>query len=99
MMLGAAMMSARWDRALDGASDARLAKAGRTLLGVQRARLRLGNARLADIRDGLNANEDALVKGTRALDRSLKRLGNVKDVLRNAAALLNTVGRIVDLVV
>ena len=58
-----AMMSPRWDRALEGKSDARLTEAARTLLAVQRARLRLGNAKLAGIRDDLKANEADLASG------------------------------------
>ncbi len=94
-----AMMSPEWDLALEGKPQADVNRAGRTLLNIQRARLRLGNADLADIRDELKANEARLVKGTRALDRSLKKLSNVKTVLQTAAALLTTVGRIVGLVV
>ncbi len=94
-----AMMSPQWDLALDGRPQADVTKAGRTLLALQRARLRLGNVELAAIRDGLRANEARLVRATRELDRALKTLGNVRAVLRAATALLTTVGRIVDLVV
>ncbi len=93
-----AMMSPRWDRALEGKSDARLTEAARTLLAVQRARLRLGNAKLAGIRDDLKANEADLASGITALNRSLKKLGDVKAVLATTTSLLRTVGRIVDIV-
>ncbi len=94
-----AMMSPRWDRALEGKSEARLTEAARALLAVQRARLRLGNARLAGIRDDLKANEADLVSGMTDLSRSLKKLGDVKVVLAATTALLRTVARIVDIVV
>ena len=94
-----AMMSPRWDRALEGKSEAQLTEAARTLLAVQRARLRLGTARLAAIRDDLKANEADLVSGMTAMNRSLKKLGDVKVVLAATAAVLRTVGRIVDIVV
>ena len=93
------MMSPRWDRALEGKSEARLTEAARALLAVQRARLRLGNARLAGIRDDLRANEADLVSGMTDLSRSLKKLGDVKVVLAATTSLLRTVGRIVDIVV
>ncbi len=93
-----AMMSPRWDRALEGKSEAQLTEAARTLLAVQRARLRLGTARLAAIRDDLKANEAELVSGMTDLSRSLKKLGEVKVVLAATSGLLRTVGRIVDIV-
>ena len=69
------------------------------MLAVQRARLRLGNATLADIRDRLKANEAELISGTRALDKALKNLNRVRHVLETTTAFLKTIGRIVDIVV
>ncbi len=93
-----AMMSAEWDIALEGKPAAEVTRAGRTLLALQRARLRLGTAELAAIRDQLRLNERELVKATAALARARKKLHNVKTVLVAAAGLLRTVGRIVDVV-
>ncbi len=94
-----AMMSAEWDIALEGKPAAEVTRAGRTLLALQRTRLRLGTAELAGIRDQLRLNEPELVKAMAALDRARQKLHNVKTVLVAAAALLRTVGRIVDIVV
>ena len=95
----AAMMTPEWDLALDGKPDEEVTEAARALLAVQRARLRLGNARLADIRDGLKANETALRAGVEFLDEALQDLQDVARVLEATVALLATVGRIVDIVV
>ena len=95
----AAMMTPEWDLALDGKSDEEVTEAARTLLAVQRARLRLGNARLAEIRDGLMENETALRAGIEFVDEALEDLQDVGRVLEATAALLAAVGRIVDIVV
>lgn len=94
-----AMMSAEWDIALEGKPAAEVTRAGRTLLALQRARLRLGTAELAVIRDQLRKNERELVKAIVALGRARKKLHNVRTVLVAAASVLRTVGRIIDIVV
>ena len=95
----AAMMTPEWDLALEGKSDDELTEAARALLAVQRARLRLGNARLADIRDRLQEDETALQAGIEYLDEALEDLQDVGRVLEATALLLGVVGRIVDIVV
>jgi hypothetical protein len=94
-----AMMSPEWDLALDGKTDEELNEAARALLAVQRARLRLGNAKLAEIRDSLRDDEKALQTGIEFLDEALEDLGDVERVLEATALLLAVVGRIVDIVV
>ncbi len=94
-----AMMSPEWDLALEGKTKDEVTKAARTLLAMQRARLRLGNEELAEIRDQLKANEKGLVSGMKALQRSRKKLANVKTVLAAASELAKIVGRIVGLAV
>lgn len=94
-----AMMSPEWDLALEGRPKADVDKAARTLLAMQRARLRLGNEELAAIRDRLKAKENDLVKGMKSLERSRKRLADVKSVLVAAAGVVKIVARIVDLTV
>jgi hypothetical protein len=94
-----AMMTPEWDLALEGKSEAEITEAARTLLAVQRARLRLGNASLADIRDDLVENETALQAGIEFVDEALEDLQDVERVLEATAALLAAVGRIVDIVV
>ena len=96
---GVALMSAEWDVALEAKPAAEVTQAARTLLALQRARLRLGTAELAAIRDQLRENEPELVKAIVALGRARKKLHNVKMVLVAAASLLRTVGRIIDIVV
>ncbi|MHC4080555.1 MAG: hypothetical protein ACYS15_00010 [Planctomycetota bacterium] len=95
----AAMMTPEWDLALEGKSEAEITEAARTLLAVQRARLRLGNAKLAEIRDGLVEHETALQAGIEFVDEALEDLQDVERVLEATAALLAAVGRIVDIVV
>jgi hypothetical protein len=92
-----AMMSPAWDLALEGRPRAEVTEAARTLLAVQRARLRLENAELAAIRDRLAANETDLAKGVVTLDRTLRRISDVTAVLAAATGLLRTVGRVIDL--
>ena len=94
-----AMMSPEWDLALEGRPRAEVTGAARTLLAAQRARLRLENAELAEIRDKLVANQPALVEGIVNLDRALGKLSNVTAVLAAATGLLRTVGRIINLAV
>jgi Xaa-Pro aminopeptidase len=92
-----AMMSPAWDLALEGRPRAEVTQAARTLLAVQRARLRLENAELAEIREALVANDVALTQGIATLDRALRRISNVTAVLAAAGGLLRTVGRVIDL--
>ena len=94
-----AMMSPEWDLALEGKPKDEVNKAARTLLATQRARLRLGNAELTEIRDQLKAKEKDLVSGMKALARSRKKLANVKTLLVAASELARIVGRIVGLAV
>jgi len=94
-----AMMSPEWDLALEGKTKDEVTKAARTLLAMQRGRLRLGSAELAEIRDQLKAGERDLLGGIKALQRSRQKLANVKTVLAAATALAKIVGRIVGLAV
>ena len=94
-----AMMSPEWDLALEGKTKGEVTKAARTLLAMQRARLRLGNELLAEIRDQLKAKEKDLVSGMKSLERSRKKLANVKTFLAAATEVVKIVARIVDLAV
>ena len=94
-----AMMTAEWDAALVDRTDEELTEAARALLAVQRARLRLGNAKLSEIRNQLKKGEAALTAGIDALDEALEDLHDVQRVLEATASLLAAVGRIVDIVV
>jgi hypothetical protein len=92
-----AMMSARWDVALENSPDKEVDEAARALLGVQRTRLRLRNAQLGEIRDQLTAQEGEINAGLKALGKALKNLENVEAMLVATAAVLRTLGRIVKL--
>ena len=94
-----AMMSPAWDLALEGKPKNEVTKAARALLAMQRARLRLGNAELTEIRDQLKAKEKDLVSGMKALQRSRKKLANIKTLLAAASEVAKIVGRIVGLAV
>ncbi len=94
-----AMMSPEWDLALEGRPKADVNKAAQTLLAMQRARLRLANAELSEVRDQLEAKAKDLLSGMKALQRSRKRLANVKTLLAAASEVVKIVGRIVGLAV
>jgi hypothetical protein len=91
------MTSPRWDLALEGKPASEVTKAARTLLALQRARLRLVNTELAEIRDHLKANEAALERAGSDLDRALGNLNRVERVLEAAGGFLKIVGRVVGL--
>ena len=91
------MCSAEWDLALIGQPQEVKTEAALEFARVQRVRLRLGNAVLADIRDMLRDNEDGLRKGRERLAVELEKLNRVKRVLGAVTALLNIVGRIIPL--
>ena len=59
--------------------------------------LKLRTAELADIREALLANEEALNKSAGALAKALENLNNVKEVIGAASAFLGVVGKIVKL--
>lgn len=69
-------------------------RAAKLMLAVMRARLRVANAQLADLRDDLKANEATLVAGTQRLDASLRRLTKTREILDATAAFLRIVARL-----
>jgi hypothetical protein len=91
------MSSPDWDLALLGKPEAVQTQAALEYARVQRARLRLGNAELADIRDKLIANEKDLEKGRQRLRKALNDLNKVKTVLGAVSSFLDVVGRVVAL--
>jgi Xaa-Pro aminopeptidase len=90
-----AMMSPEWDLALEGRPRAEVTRAAELLLAVQRARLRLGTAELAVIRDGMVANEAALREGSAAVNAALANLKEVQRLIEATASYLRIVGRII----
>jgi len=92
------MMSPEWDVALEGQPQSVVADAAKNMLAVQRARLRMENAELADILERLKENEKALLEGKQTLEDSLKNLEDVRNILQVTSAFLDIVGRIVAIV-
>lgn len=92
-----AMLSPEWDSALDGATDAQKLQAARTLLRVQSAYLRLGNAELEDIRDALVSHREGLLAGKKELEKTLRGLKQVRRVLESTAQFVALVARVVAL--
>ncbi|MGH9894280.1 MAG: hypothetical protein ACREA0_20305, partial [bacterium] len=86
-----------WDLALEGKPDRMVRAAARQLLAVQRARLRLENAELAEIQAKLAANEEALEQGKVEVRNALKRLAQVEDVLDSVSSFLLILSRVVSL--
>ena len=92
------MSSAEWDLALMNKSDEEKKKADIEYARLQRARLRLGNAELAKIRNNLLKNEQDLEKGRVHVAKALQNLKDVKAVLGTVSSFLDVIGRVVALV-
>jgi hypothetical protein len=92
------MSSAEWDLALMGQPEEVKTRAALEYARVHRARLRLANEVLANIRNELIENEDALRQGRRRVADALENLNQVRRILNAVSALLDTVGRIINLV-
>jgi hypothetical protein len=91
------MASPRWDVALRRKPQKVKTQAALAFARVQRARLRLGNAQLADIRDKLVQNEADLEKGRQRVAKALQDLNRVKRVLGTVSSFLDIVARIISL--
>jgi hypothetical protein len=92
-----AMLSPEWDSALEGATNSERRLAARTLLRVHSAYLRVGNAELEDIRDGLVSHRKALLAGKKELENTLRSLKHVRRVLETTAQFVALVARVVAL--
>ena len=91
------MTSAEWDLELLGKPKNVVDAAAKNLLRVSSARLRLANAKLADIRDSLIENEEDLEQGRKQVSKSLSKLNDVKAVLDAVSSFLGIVGRVIAL--
>ena len=89
-----AMNSPRFVLELDTKPKKTQERAARLLLSVMKARLRITNAQLADLRDDLVTNETAFRAGKKRLEGSLKNLKKTKEVLDATAAFLQIVARL-----
>ncbi len=89
------MTSPEWDLALIGKPKEVEDQAAKMLLAVHRARLRLENTELAQIRDKLLANEEALERGRQDVRKALKRLKEIEAVLGAVSSFLGVIGRVV----
>jgi uncharacterized protein involved in exopolysaccharide biosynthesis len=93
------MTSPAWDVALTGKTEEEITEAARTLLAVQRARLRLENEKLAGIRDSLRTLEGDFVAGKNTIDQALSNLQETKVVLGAVKNFLTTLGKVIAIVV
>lgn len=92
------MTSPEWDLALMGKPEEVVNAAAKALLLVQRARLRLENAELAEIRDKLVENEQGLEEGRLHVKKVLERFEKVEAALGAITSFLGVVARVVSLV-
>lgn len=91
------MMSTRWMLKLRTATPAQRQDNAMTLLLVQDAILKLQNGKLADLRDKLVANEQALNDGIASLKSSLRTIESIKVAVLAVGQFLQIVGRVVRL--
>ena len=91
------MLSARWMLSLEDETEDTRRQSARILLQVQHAVLTLENAKLADIRDKLVANEKALADGTVKLQQALNDIEDIAQVLKAIGAFLQIVGQVASL--
>ncbi len=92
------MTSAEWDLALVGKSQEEVTEAAKALLLVQRARLRLGNAELSDIRKKLVENEKGLEEGRLQMMKVLETFEKIEVALDAITSFLGIVARVVSLI-
>lgn len=90
-----AMLDWQYLMALEKLSAAEQRRAALQLTEIQRAYLRLRATKLADIRESLVENEDALTAGIKSLERALRKVTKAEGVVRGAAELLKAVKRVV----
>lgn len=88
------MLSAEWVLSLEDKPEDLVMQAGKQMLEIQAARLRLRNAELTELRDALVENEDALEKSSTRLNQALENLNRTKTVLNAVSAFLGVVTRI-----
>jgi len=93
------MSIAKWLLAVQAQPKAVRRKAAVRRLDVEQAILALGNTQLAEIRDKLIANEQALRRGRDDLEKARKKLTQVTTVLSKIDKLLEAVGKVVKFVV
>lgn len=99
--LGEALMkmtSPEWDAMLQEQTPEKRREASRLMLRVQHARLSLANAALSEIAAAMKANEAALRRGVTRLQKTVDAFTSFDSVMRDAAAVVSTVGKIVVLV-
>jgi hypothetical protein len=93
-----AMMSTEWAENFKTLPVPQQQDAHRLLFQVHLAILEMENARLADIRDKLVANEKALGEGIASLKDSLKKIQKIAAAIKAISEFLVIVGRVVKLV-
>jgi ribosomal protein L20 len=92
------MMSTRWMLKLRAAAQQEKDDHARMLVNVQHAILELENKKLAEIRDQLVANEQAISDGIDALKESLKKIEKIEKTIKAIGQFLQILGRVAKLV-
>lgn len=92
------MMSTRWMLKLKTATQQEKDNHARTLVKVQHTILELENKKLADIRDDLIANEQAISKGIDDLKKSLRTIEKIEKAIKAIGQFLQILGRVAKLV-
>ncbi len=92
-----AMLELEYLIALESLPKKEQREAALLLSNIQYAYLKLRKAKIAEIREKLDANSKDLQKGIAALSKTLQNLSKAKAIIGAAAKLLSIVGRIVSL--
>ena len=92
------MMSTRWMLKLRTASQQEKDDHARTLVKVQHTILELENKKLAEIRDDLIANEQAISDGIDDLKDALKKIEKIEKAIKAIGQFLQILGKVAKLV-
>jgi len=93
-----AMMSTEWMENFNTLPESEQKDAARLLFQVHQAIHKMENAKLADIRDKLVANEKALGDGIASLKAALKKIEKIAAAIKAIGQFLAIVARVVKLV-
>lgn len=91
------MLTPAWQAALDLCTADQRLEASRELIRVEQAIVTFSNQVLSDIAASLQANQQALTNATSALQKALKTITQVGNVISAVSSLLQIVAKIVPL--
>jgi hypothetical protein len=92
------LLSTRWMSKLKTATQPEKDAHARTLVSVQHALLELENKKLAEIRDALVANEQAISDGIDDLKEALKKIEKIEKAIKAIGQFLQILGKVAKLV-